>query len=159
MTTIDLSPFYRNTIGFDHLSALLDSAFATDQSQNAYPPYNIEVIGENEYTVSIAVAGFAEDELELQVENAVLTVRGQRQRDSAEENRKFLYKGIANRAFERKFNLADHVQVTGATLVNGMLVVQLRREVPDALKPRRIPIDGQDAPPSSARLTDARDAA
>ena len=159
MTTIDLTPFYRSTIGFDHLGTLLNAAFTGEQSQNAYPPYNIEALGENEYAVSIAVAGFAEEDLELHVENAVLSVSGKRQDDSGDSSRKYLYKGIANRAFERKFNLADHVQVSGAELVNGLLVIQLRREVPEALKPRRIAINGKVSAGDKSKLTDNRQAA
>ncbi|HEX4878879.1 MAG TPA: Hsp20 family protein [Limnobacter sp.] len=136
MATIDLTPLYRSTIGFDRMASILDAAMRADTS-NGYPPYNIEVLEENRYQISLAVAGFAEGELELEVERGVLTVRGRKQDD---ENRKYLHKGIAFRSFERKFNLADHVQVEGANLKNGLLVVELLKVIPEQMKPRRIPI-------------------
>src|SRR5690606_23955973 len=112
MNTIDLSPLYRSTIGFDRLGALLDSALRAEQASAGYPPYNIEVTGENRYGITLAVAGFDLDELDIQVEKGVLTVRGKKA--ESKEEHKYLYQGIATRAFERKFNLADHVEVTGA---------------------------------------------
>ncbi|MCQ8895883.1 Hsp20 family protein [Limnobacter humi] len=138
MATIDLTPLYRSTIGFDRMASILDAAMRADTS-NGYPPYNIEVLEENRYQISLAVAGFEESELELEVERGVLTVRGRKAED---EGKRFLHKGIAFRSFERKFNLADHVQVEGAALKNGLLVVELLKVIPEQMKPRRIPIGG-----------------
>lgn len=140
MNTIDLSPLYRSTIGFDRLGALLDTALRADQSSSGYPPYNIEVTGENRYGITLAVAGFELHELDIQVERSVLTVRGKKADDTKEE-RKYLHQGIATRNFERKFSLADHVEVTGAQLNNGLLSIHLVREIPEAMKPRSIAID------------------
>jgi len=137
MTNIDLTPLYRSSIGFDRMASLLDSALRTE-STNGYPPYNIEVVGENAYSISVAVAGFDENDIEIEVEKGVLTVSGKRQEDN--NQRQFLHQGIAARSFERKFNLADHVEVNGATLRNGLLVINLERKIPEAMKPKRIPI-------------------
>lgn len=137
MNTIDLTPLYRNSVGFDRLANLLDTALRSDNVSTGYPPYNIEVTGDERYAVTLAVAGFAEADIDISVENGVLTVRG-RKEDDAE--RKFLHRGIANRAFERKFNLADFVEVTGASLENGLLTIALRKEIPEAMKPRKIEI-------------------
>lgn len=139
MNSIDFSPLYRSSIGFDRLASLLDNALRTDNGSGGYPPYNIEVLGDNKYGITLAVAGFDRNELEIQVEQGVLTVRG-RKAANDDTQRKFLYQGIANRAFERKFNLADHVHVTGADLNNGMLTVSLVKEIPEAAKPRRVEI-------------------
>lgn len=138
MTTIDLTPLYRSTIGFDRMASIMDAALRTDNS-SGYPPYNIEAFEENRYQISLAVAGFDEQELELEVERGVLTVRGRKNEDEA---RRYLHKGIAFRSFERKFNLADHVQVEGANLKNGLLVIELLKVIPEEMKPRRIPIGG-----------------
>ena len=138
MNTIDLSPLYRSSVGFDRFAALLDSALRTEQAATGYPPYNIEVTGENRYGITLAVAGFDRNELDLQVEKNVLTVRGKKA-NSADE-RKYLYQGIATRSFERKFNLAEHVEVSDAHLDNGLLTINLVREVPEAMKPRTIAI-------------------
>jgi molecular chaperone IbpA len=138
MNTIDLTPLYRNSIGFDRLASLLDSALRTDSVAPGYPPYNIEMLGENRYAITLAVAGFEQSELELTVEKGVLTVRGKK---AKEEERKYLHQGIANRAFERKFNLADYVEVTGADLQNGLLTISLVKEIPEAMKPRTIAIN------------------
>jgi len=140
MNTIDLSPLYRSTIGFDRLGALLDTALRADQSSSGYPPYNIEAAGDNRYGITLAVSGFELDELDIQVERGVLTVRGKKSDDSKEE-RKYLYQGIATRNFERKFSLADHVEVTGASLNNGLLSISLVREIPEAMKPKNIAIN------------------
>lgn len=139
MNTIDLSPLYRSTIGFDRLGALLDSALRAEQASAGYPPYNIEVTGENRYGITLAVAGFDLDELDIQVEKGVLTVRGKKA--ESKEEHKHLYQGIATRAFERKFNLADHVEVTGAKLLNGLLTISLVKEIPEAMKPKTIAIN------------------
>lgn len=140
MATIDLTPLYRSTIGFDRMASILDAAMRADTS-NGYPPYNIEALEENRYLISVAVAGFDEKELDLEVERGVLTVRG---RKADEDNKQYLHKGIAFRSFERKFNLADYVQVDGATLKNGLLVIQLLKVVPEQMKARRIPIGEAD---------------
>ena len=138
MTTIDLTPLYRSSIGFDRLGSLLDSAMRSDKAAAGYPPYDIEVKGESQYSITLAVAGFEESELDIQVERGVLTVRGKKA--ASEENRSFLYQGIANRSFERKFNLADHIEVTGADLSNGLLTISLVKEIPEAMKPKTIAI-------------------
>ncbi|WP_163832260.1 Hsp20 family protein [Spartinivicinus ruber] len=136
MTTLDLSPLYRSSIGFDQLASVFDTAFRSEQT--GYPPYNIETIDENHYGITLAVAGFEERELSIQVEQGVLTVSGKKNKNN--ESKKFLYQGIATRSFERKFNLADHVEVTDASLSNGLLSISLVREVPEAMKPKTIPI-------------------
>ncbi|MCC5855299.1 MAG: Hsp20 family protein [Idiomarina sp.] len=138
MNTIDLTPLYRSSVGFDRLASMLDNALRGDTSTGGYPPYNIEATGENQYCITIAVAGFEEEELDLQVERGVLTVRGKKAQDDTE--RKYLYQGIAARAFERKFNLAEHVEVTDAELRNGLLNIHLVKEIPEAMKARSIAI-------------------
>lgn len=144
MNTIDLSPLYRSSIGFDRIASLLDNALRSDTSSGGYPPYNIESLGENRYGITIAVAGFEQDELDIQAERGVLTVRG-RKTDDNEKERKYLYQGIAARAFERKFNLAEHVEVTDAELRNGLLNIYLVKEIPEAHKPRSIAIKQTEA--------------
>lgn len=136
MNTIDLSPLYRNSVGFDRMASLLDAALRNDPVSSGYPPYNIEALEENRYAITLAVAGFERGELELSVENGVLSVRGNKAKE--EEQRKYLHQGIANRSFERKFNLAEHVEVTGADLNNGLLTINLVKEIPEAMKPRKI---------------------
>lgn len=138
MTTIDLSPLYRNTIGYDRLASLLDSAFRTEQTRSTYPPYDIEVLDETRYAITLAVAGFTQEEIDIHVERGVLSVKGRKVEDNGKRN--FLYQGIANRAFERKFNLADHVEITRAKLNNGLLTIELVHELPEAMKPKRIEI-------------------
>lgn len=139
MKTIDLSPLYRSSIGFDRFGALLDSALRTEQATGGYPPYNIASLDDDRYSITLAVAGFAEEDLDIQVERGVLTVRGKKPQD--EVSRNYLYQGIATRAFERKFNLADHVEVTGAELSQGLLTISLVREIPEAMKPRQVSIN------------------
>ncbi|MFN8828950.1 MAG: Hsp20 family protein [Labrys sp. (in: a-proteobacteria)] len=139
MRQFDLAPFYRSTVGFDRLFALLDQANGLD-SAPSYPPYNIERTSENAYRISIAVAGFAEKDLTLEVKEHTLSVRGEKSAEDADKRAEVLYQGIAARAFERRFQLADGVQVTGASLENGLLHVDLVREIPEAKKPRSIPI-------------------
>ncbi|MFQ3324628.1 MAG: molecular chaperone IbpA [Pseudomonadales bacterium] len=141
MNRIDLSPLYRSSVGFDRFGSLLDTAMRNESSTGGYPPYNIEVVGENEYSVTLALAGFDESDLNIQVEKGVLTIRGEQA--GMEDSGEYLYKGIANRTFERKFNLADHVEVKGAALDKGLLVISLVKEVPEALKPRNIVINGK----------------
>jgi len=138
MTNIDLTPLYRSSIGFDRMGHLLDSALRSQKEAVGYPPYDIESTGEDRYAITLAVAGFEESELDLQVENGVLRVRGKKDDDS--EGKNYLYRGIANRAFERKFNLADFIEVEGAELKHGLLTVRLVKEVPEAMKPRTIEI-------------------
>ena len=138
-TRIELTPLYRSSIGFDRMGSLLDTALRSEKTTGGYPPYDIEVRGDNEYAITLAVAGFEQSELEIQVEKGVLTVRGKKAEDNSERN--FLYQGIANRAFDRKFNLADHVEVSGADMSNGLLTVSLLKEVPEAMKPKSIAIN------------------
>ena len=138
MTTIDLSPLYRSSVGFDRFGSMLDSAMRSEKSSTGYPPYDIESYGENEYAITLAVAGFEESELDIQVEKGVLSVRGKKA--DAENQRNYLYQGIANRSFERKFNLADFIEVTGADLNNGLLKISLVKEIPEAMKPKTISI-------------------
>ncbi|MEA2873333.1 MAG: molecular chaperone IbpA [Hyphomicrobiales bacterium] len=138
MRTFDLAPLYRSTVGFDRLFSMLDGA-GFDSAAPTYPPYNIERTGENAYRISIAVAGFAEGDLTIEAKENTLTVKGERQ-EKGENQGEVLYQGIAARAFERRFQLADYVQVSGAQLVNGLLHVDLVREIPEAKKPRQIPI-------------------
>jgi molecular chaperone IbpA len=138
MRTFDLAPLYRSTVGFDRLFSLLDEASGVDGSVPGYPPYNIERTDENTYRISIAVAGFTEPELSIVAKENTLTVRGEKKQE--EKAGEVLYQGIAARAFERVFQLADFVQVKGAALENGLLHVDLVREIPEAKKPRSIPI-------------------
>lgn len=135
----DLTPFYRSTVGFDRLFNLLDQVGGVD-SVPSYPPYNIERTGENAYRISVAVAGFAEKELNIEVKENTLTIRGEKETGKNEKAGETLYQGIAARAFERVFQLADFVQVKGANLENGLLHVDLVREIPEAKKPRQIAI-------------------
>jgi molecular chaperone IbpA len=138
MRTYDLTPLYRTTVGFDRLASLLDSVLTADTQQNGYPPYNIEKTGEDAYRISVAVAGFAESELTIEARDGVLIVAGKKAAEETERN--YLHRGIATRAFEKRFQLADHVRAVGAVTENGLLHVDLVREVPEALKPRRIEI-------------------
>jgi len=139
MTTFDFSPLFRTSVGFDRLASMLNSPSRPDQS-GGYPPYNIVSRGENSYQITMAVAGFAEDELKLTSEMNQLTVVGERAEEEESDDNRFLYRGIATRSFERRFNLADHVRVTGARLDNGLLHIDLEREVPEVMKPRSIEI-------------------
>lgn len=138
MRNFDLAPLYRSSVGFDQLASLMDRVLSSEAGQPSYPPYNIEKTADDAYRISIAVAGFAADELSLEVKQSALVVTA-RKADEA-EGRSYLHRGIATRAFERRFHLADHVRVTGASHSNGMLHVELEREIPEALKPRRIEI-------------------
>ncbi|MFN4228377.1 Hsp20 family protein [Parvibaculum sp.] len=143
MRGFDFSPLYRSTVGFDQLQSLLDSV--TQDTAPTYPPYNIERTSENDYRITVAVAGFGQDDLEIEVKQNVLTISGKR---AEPEETTYLYRGIAGRSFERRFQLADHVEVSGARLENGLLHVDLVRRVPEALKPRKIEIA---APASGAK--------
>lgn len=141
MRPTDLSPLYRATVGFDRIADLMERVLRTDPSPQTYPPYNIEKLDENTYRISIAVAGFAESELSVELREPELVISGRKAEGEAEENRTYLHRGIATRAFERRFHLADHLRVTGATHRDGMLHIDLVRHVPEALKPRRIAIE------------------
>ena len=138
MNSIDLSPLYRSSVGFDRLATLLDNALSSDPVPSGYPPYNIEVLEENRYAITLAVAGFLPEELDIKVDRGVLTIRGQKK--ETEQERHYLYHGIANRTFERKFNIADFVEVTNANLDNGLLSIHLTKEIPEEMKPRQIVI-------------------
>ncbi|HZV85055.1 MAG TPA: Hsp20 family protein [Brevundimonas sp.] len=141
MRTYDFSPLYRSAVGFDRLAGLLESAARTSQ-ENGWPPYNIEATGENAYRIEIAVAGFGPDELNIEVKENLLTVTGRKTANDDSGDRTFLHRGLAERDFERRFQLADYVVVKNADLVNGLLAIELARELPEALKPRRIEIGG-----------------
>lgn len=138
MNAIDFSPLFRTAIGFDRLARLMDTA-RTAPEGNGYPPYNIEKTGDESYVLTMAVAGFSEADLDITAQENTLTITG-RPQPQPEDGRRFLHRGIAGRAFERRFVLADHIVVTGADLANGLLHVALKRVVPEALKPRRIPV-------------------
>ncbi len=141
MRTYDLTPLYRSTIGFDRLANVIDSVMTNDVGTQTYPPYNIEKTGEDAYRISVAVAGFTDDELNIETREGQLVISGKKKAEENEGDRHFLHRGIATRAFERRFELADHVRATGARTENGLLHVDLVREVPEALRPRRIEIN------------------
>jgi len=147
--TIDFTPLYQSAIGFDRMASLLDN-LARD-SKPSYPPYNIELVEENRYRITMAVSGFAEEDLEITTEQNTLVIAGRQ--DGREDKREYLYQGIAERNFERKFQLAEHVRVESARLENGLLHVELKREIPEAMKPRRITIG------SGSDLLEQQDAA
>ncbi|MEQ1930386.1 MAG: Hsp20 family protein [Parvularculaceae bacterium] len=138
MRSYDLTPLYRSTVGFDRVFDLLDTLGKTDGG--GYPPYNIERVSENDYEITLAVAGFAETDLDIELREQTLTVIGRR--PDLDEARTFRHQGIAGRSFERRFQLAEHVRVDGARLVNGLLHINLKREIPETLKPRKIAING-----------------
>lgn len=138
MRTFDLTPLYRATVGFDQIADLMDRALASDVGNATYPPYNIEKTADDGWRISIAVAGFSENDLSIELKDRALIVTARKAEDDSD--RTYLHRGIATRAFERRFTLADHVKVTGASHVDGMLHIDLFREVPEALKPRRIEI-------------------
>lgn len=138
MRTIDFAPLYRSSVGFDQLFHLLENSARGEQKNTGYPPYNIEALDQDRYQITLAVAGFEESELHIQSENNRLSIKGQQAQSDKE--RTFLHQGIANRSFERTFELAAHVRVTGAALKNGLLIIDLQREVPEAMKARRIEI-------------------
>ncbi len=149
-TTTDFSPLYRSFIGFDHLAGLIDKASRADK-QSSYPPYNVELIAEDQYIITMAIAGFSEQDIDIESKDNSLIIIGTkaaspRDSDNTKENqtpRKFLHQGIAERNFERKFQLGEHVKVIGAFMENGLLHVDLQREIPEALKPRKIAINGK----------------
>jgi len=138
MRHFDLTPLYRSTIGFDRLGSLMDTLTSFEGETPSYPPYNIERVGENDYRISMAVAGFGEADLSIDVKENTLSIRGEKRTE--QEDTTLLHRGIASRSFERRFQLADHVLVKGAVLENGLLHVDLVRELPEAMKPRTIPI-------------------
>jgi molecular chaperone IbpA len=148
MRTFDLAPLYRATVGFDQMADLMDRVLTDTGSAPSYPPYNIEKIADDAWRISIAVAGFTDEELSVEVRENALIVAAKKAKE--DEKRVYLHRGIATRAFERRFHLADHVRVTGATHANGMLHIDLVREVPEALKPRRIEIANGDTVEATA---------
>jgi len=145
MRTFDLSPLFRSTVGFDHLARMLDATTRVDEQTFAYPPYNIEKIDEDSYRITMAVAGFAEEDLEITTQNHTLLIAGRAKKE--EPAAQYLHRGIAGRSFERRFELADYIRPVGASLNNGLLHVDLAREVPEALKPRTIAVTV--APPAA----------
>jgi molecular chaperone IbpA len=146
MRTVDFTPVFRSTVGFDRMARLLDHAMRATETANAptFPPYNIEKLGEDDYRITMAVAGFGEGDLDITAENGQLVISGRIEK-AEEEQRNYLHRGIATRNFERRFDLADHIRVKGASLENGLLHVSLVREVPEAMKPRKIAIAGATA--------------
>src|SRR5262245_37643976 len=144
MRTFDLSPLFRSTVGFDRLSRLMDAATRIDDSSLSYPPYNIERTGDDTYRITMAVAGFGESDLTITTQDNQLLIAGKNA--NGEDEQSYLYRGIAGRAFERRFTLADHIRVSGASLVNGLLHVDLVREVPEAMKPRQVKISTDSKP-------------
>ncbi len=151
MRNFDLAPLYRATVGFDQVADLMDRVFSNDAEKQSYPPYNIEKTDEDAWRITIAVAGFAEDELSVEIREGSLIVAARRA--EADDGKVYLHRGIATRAFERRFHLAEHVHVTGATHQDGMLHIDLLREVPEALKPRRIEITS-DSPATAKAVED-----
>lgn len=146
MRTFDLTPFYRSTVGFDRLFSLLDQA--SGDGATGYPPYNIERTGENDFRISVAVSGFSQNEISIVAKENTLTIKGEKAANENTSQGEVLYRGIASRAFERQFQLADFVQVKNASLENGLLHVDLVREIPEAKKPRNIPITSVTATPA-----------
>lgn len=141
--TYDFSPLYRSLVGFDRMASLIDAASQTSATGGSYPPYNVAQLDENAYRIELAVAGFADEDFEIESRENVLTVKAAKTAPKADnDGLTYLHRGIAERGFERRFQLADHVRVTGADLANGMLTITLRREIPEALKPRKIEIGG-----------------
>ena len=153
MRHVDFSPLYRSTVGFDRLFGMLDTLAQPEGAQTTYPPYNIERTGEDAYRISMAVAGFSDAEISIEAHRNVLTVKGERATEGNGEGSEVLYRGIASRAFERRFQLADHVEVNGATLKNGLLHIDLKRNIPEELKPRKIAIS---AAANSAKQIEAK---
>jgi molecular chaperone IbpA len=141
-TPQDFSPLYRSFIGFDHLAGLIDKASRADK-QSSYPPYNVELLAEDKYRITMAVAGFSEQDIDIESKQNTLIIIGTKANSEDKTSRKFLHQGIAERNFERKFQLGDHVKVIGAFMENGLLHVDLEREIPEALKPRKIAINSK----------------
>ncbi|MBT5798389.1 Hsp20 family protein [Alphaproteobacteria bacterium] len=146
MTRLDLTPFYRSAIGFDRMANLVDNLFQTSETGNTnWPPYNIEKIGETDYRITMAVAGFFEEDLDVTIHEGTLIVTGQNSQETIDEEKTYLYRGIAGRQFERRFQLADFIEIKSASLQNGLLHINLKREVPEQMKPRKISISSQPA--------------
>lgn len=141
MRTYDFSPLYRSFVGFDRMANLIDSATQHAASGNNFPPYNVAQLSENAYKIELAIAGFTEENLEIESHENVLTITGTRTQTADNDEAEYLHRGIAERGFERRFQLAEHVHVTAAALENGLLVISLKRELPEALKPRKITIN------------------
>lgn len=137
MRRFDLTPLYKSTVGFDHLASILDS-LTSAESDNGYPPYNIERVDENNYRISMAVAGFSENDLDIEIKESTLTVSGEKKPEN--KDTVYLHRGIASRSFVRRFRLADHVEVNGACLKDGLLHIDLKRELPEEMKPRKVAI-------------------
>lgn len=156
MRTYDFTPLFRSSVGFDRWSDLFDAASRADDSAAGYPPYNIEKIGEDKYRIMMAVAGFGENDLEVTAQDNLLVVSGDLG-EPREAGATYLYRGIATRAFERRFSLADHVKIVGAKLADGVLQVDLEREVPEAMKPRRIAVESR--PGSGTKVLEGTKAA
>ena len=156
MRHFDLTPLYRSTIGFDRLGSLLDTLTSFEGETPSYPPYNIERVGENDYRISMAVAGFGEGDLSIDVKENTLSIRGEKKTEDEEKTSTYLHRGIASRSFERRFQLADHVVVKGASLENGLLHVDLVRELPEAMKPRTIPIATQTDKAEKPKVIDSK---
>ena len=155
MRHYDLTPLYRSTIGFDRLGSLLDTLASFEGVGPSYPPYNFERVGENEYRISMAVAGFGEKDLSIEVKENALSIRGEKETET--EDTTFLHRGIASRSFERRFQLADHVLVKGASLENGLLHVDLVRELPEAMKPRTIAKNTKTHKAETQKVIDSKD--
>ncbi len=145
MRHFDLTPLYRSTVGFDRFASLFDSIGSLDGDAPTYPPYNIERVGENEYRITMAVAGFAEKDIDIEAKENSLTVSGEQTSTEETQEREYLHRGIATRTFERRFQLEEHVEVKSASLENGLLHIDLVREIPEAMKPRTISINGEGA--------------
>jgi molecular chaperone IbpA len=141
MRAIDFSPLYRSTVGFDRMFSMLDNVTQPEPAQT-YPPYNIELTGENAYRITMAVAGFGEGDISIEARENTLTIKGKLPDEDAVNGKEILFRGIAGRAFERRFQLADHVEVRDASLENGLLHIELVREIPDAMNPRKVAING-----------------
>jgi molecular chaperone IbpA len=154
MRTFDLSPLFRSTVGFDHLSRMLDAAQRLDDTAFSYPPYNIEKLSDDDYRITMAVAGFAESDLDITVQDHTLVISGKSHHDEAQVQ--YLHRGIAGRSFERRFELADFIRVEGASMANGLLHVALKREVPEQMKPRTITIGT--APAAAPRVIEGKPA-
>ena len=155
MTNIDLTPLYRTMVGFDRMANMIDTASRLDGGQG-YPPYNIERVAEDGFAIELAVAGFSDDDLEIETKEGQLTVTGRKDAPEDGGDRNFLHRGIAERGFIRRFQLADHVVVTGAKLEHGMLRVELERELPEAMKPRKIAIGGKAKSKSRPRVIEGK---
>ena len=148
MTTFDFSPLFRNTVGFDRMAQMLDHS-NRNENTNSYPPYNIETRDENHYRISMAIAGFSQNDIDIEFEKNSLTITGRKVEEETQNSKEFLYRGIANRAFKRSFKLADHIKVSGASMENGLLHIDLELEIPEEMKPRKISIG------ESPRLVDS----